>query len=287
MIDVAEDAVEPADTLALFVLRRAFIDDVLAHPAIDRSHRARSQRPLDVAEQNDAVVGSGVLGVMQIGLVEQNILALTPGVSLAVDEDPALARRLRHQQPEVVAQRAGIGIAVLHEAATGRQACEHRTLDVRNRIHKLNRLRTIGDRRRQRRFVPFQVKPLPPRAKERVETPVVVFVRGLDLALREQRQRFLADHLPIVAQHAEFGKRSLRQDRPVRHRREQIHQHIIGRHDGGMVSDLTPESKPDPAPQMHCDGRADERPDHKKLRRKKSHDGDHDDEFREPAMTAS
>src|SRR5665213_4635387 len=83
LVDGAEHPVEPADVLALFVLGRAFIDDVGRDPAIDRGHGAGAQRPLDVAEQDDAVVAGGVLGVVQIGLVEQDVAALGPVVAVS------------------------------------------------------------------------------------------------------------------------------------------------------------------------------------------------------------
>ncbi len=60
LIDLAEGAVDPADALALFVLGRALVDDVLTDPAVDGGHGLRLQRPLDVAEQDQPVVAGGV-----------------------------------------------------------------------------------------------------------------------------------------------------------------------------------------------------------------------------------
>jgi hypothetical protein len=54
--------------------------------------------------------------------------------------DPALVRVWRHE-PEVIAQRAGEGIAMRAELAAGRQHREHRAVHARNRIQKLDRLR--------------------------------------------------------------------------------------------------------------------------------------------------
>ena len=48
------------------------------------------QRPLDVAEQDDARDVGLVLGGVNEGLVEEHVLAVAPGVRLAVDEDPAI-----------------------------------------------------------------------------------------------------------------------------------------------------------------------------------------------------
>jgi len=171
----------------------------------------------------------------------------------------------------MIAQRAGIGIAVLHQPAAGRQVGEHCALDIGNGVQEFNRLRAIGERRRQRLVVPFQIEPLPPGSEERVEAPVVVLVRGLDLSLRKQMQRLLADRLPVVAQHIKPGDHTDLEDRPVRHRREQVHQHIVGRHDGGMVGHLPPETEPHLAAEMHGNRGGDESPDHKKLRREQTH----------------
>jgi len=57
-------------SLMIFLLTQRF----------DRGHGAGVQGAFDVAEQDDAVVAGGVLGVVQIGLVEQQALALVPVV---------------------------------------------------------------------------------------------------------------------------------------------------------------------------------------------------------------
>src|SRR5215813_14048222 len=90
VIDVAEDLVEHADPLAGLVLGGAFLDDAAADPAIDRGHGTVAQRPLDVAEQDDAGLVGGVLGVVAEGLVEQQIVAVAPGIGNAVHQDAAL-----------------------------------------------------------------------------------------------------------------------------------------------------------------------------------------------------
>ena len=48
-------------------------------------------RPLDVTEQDDARLVRGVFGVMQVGFVKQQILAVLPAIFVAVDKDSALA----------------------------------------------------------------------------------------------------------------------------------------------------------------------------------------------------
>ena len=58
-------------------------------------------------------------GAQKAPSIEQQTAALAPVMRFAIDEDPAFARRFRHQQSEVVAQRPGKGIAVLHQLAAG------------------------------------------------------------------------------------------------------------------------------------------------------------------------
>src|SRR5712671_562127 len=50
-VDPPEQLVEHADLLAFHVLGRGSLDDVVADPAVHRSHEAEFHRPLDVAEQ--------------------------------------------------------------------------------------------------------------------------------------------------------------------------------------------------------------------------------------------
>ena len=103
-------------------------------------------------------------------------------------------------RPEVIAQRAGEGIAMRAELAAGRQHGEHRAVHARDRIQELDRLRAQRARRRQKVVVPFQVKPLPAALEERVKAPVVVLRGGADKALVEQPHRLVADRLPILAE---------------------------------------------------------------------------------------
>src|SRR5215211_4387437 len=79
---------------------------------------ARVRSPLDIAEQDARLVG-GVLGVVDIGLVEQRILAVAPRIGNAVDHDAAPAGVSRRHQAEVVAQRSGDGVAMLHQRTPG------------------------------------------------------------------------------------------------------------------------------------------------------------------------
>ena len=119
--------------------------------------------------------------------------------SHAVDQDAALVR-IGRDQAEVIAQRAGKGIAMRAELAAGRQHREHRAMHRRDRIQELDRLRAQRARRRKKVVVPFQVKPLPAALEERIKAPVVVLGGGADKALVEQPHRLLADRLPVLAQ---------------------------------------------------------------------------------------
>ena len=114
-----------------------------------------------------------VLGVVDEGFVEDHALAVAPAVGLAVDLDVA-AVVIGRDQPEVVAQRAGVGVAVRVSSAAGRQRGEHRGADVRDLAQQLRRARTQALGRRVGVAVPLQVEALPARVEERVEAGVVV-----------------------------------------------------------------------------------------------------------------
>src|SRR5262245_30223001 len=76
--DVLEDAVEHADVLARHILRRGSLDHGAADGAVDCANDRVRQRPLDVAEQDDAGDVSAVLGSVDVGLVEHDGLAVLP-----------------------------------------------------------------------------------------------------------------------------------------------------------------------------------------------------------------
>jgi hypothetical protein len=82
--------------------------------------------------RNDAIVFGRVLGAMDERLVEHDRLAVAPAVAAAVDLDVAAIVARRHE-PEVVAQRARVRIAVLAKVRAGRELGEHRRLHGRNR----------------------------------------------------------------------------------------------------------------------------------------------------------
>src|SRR4051812_16870310 len=113
---------------------------------------------------------------MDESFVEHKTLAVAPDAFDAIDQDPALVR-IGRDQSEVIAQRAGKGIAMRAELAAGRQHGEYGAVDRRNRIQQLDRLRAQRARRRQEVVVPFQIEALPAALEERIETPVVVLRR--------------------------------------------------------------------------------------------------------------
>src|SRR5215831_1703665 len=84
------DAVEGTDLLVLDVLGRGAANDVARHPPVHGRHPARAQRPLDVAEEDDARDAGLVFRRVDERLVEENVLPVAPRVRLAVDEDPAI-----------------------------------------------------------------------------------------------------------------------------------------------------------------------------------------------------
>src|SRR5437763_1688675 len=75
VIGEAEDLVQDADVIPRHVLGLARADHGRFVPVIDGSHDAALQRPLDVAEQDDAHLIGLVLGPVNEGLVENDRLA--------------------------------------------------------------------------------------------------------------------------------------------------------------------------------------------------------------------
>ncbi len=282
------DAVEGADLLGLDVLGRGGADDVPRHPAVERRHPARSQRALDVAEQDDPRHVGLVLGGVNEGLVEEHVLAVAPGVRLAVDEDAAVVG-IRRDQPEVIAQRAGERIAVAVELAAGRQQREHRRVDRRQRLDQRHRFRAQRPRRRQRRAVPLEVEALPAFLEEGIEAEVVVAGGGANLSLAHQRERLVAHHLPVVAKRRELRQHRHVDERLRRHRREQVHEGVVRRHDRRVVLELPDQGVPDAAAKMHVQRGRDEHVHDDELRREQRPQGLRQDEllFRPPAGVQS
>src|ERR1043166_1316407 len=203
LVDLTEHLVDEADLLAFLVLRGGGLDQMLADPAIDRGHEAELHRPLDVAEQDDAIHVRAVFGGVDVGLVEHDGFAVAPHALLAIDDDEAVFG-VRRDQPEGIAQRSGERVAMRAELGTRRQHREHRAMHVRDRAHQRDRLRAELRRRRKRVLVPLEIKALPAALEERIEAQVVVVRRRLDAPLVEQVQRFFADGLPVVAQRREL-----------------------------------------------------------------------------------
>src|SRR5258708_35724926 len=103
LVELAEYLVEHADALAVDVLGRRCLDDVMADPAVDRGHEAELHRALNVAEQDDAVDVGCILGAVDEGLVEHEGLAVAPDAFDAVNQDTALVR-VRRDEAEMIAQ---------------------------------------------------------------------------------------------------------------------------------------------------------------------------------------
>src|ERR1043166_4014107 len=85
-IDERECLVNEADLFAIDVLRGRRLDDVMDDPAVHVGHEPGLERPLQVAEQDDAGLVGEILGGVDIGLVEQQVLAVAPAVRLAAAE---------------------------------------------------------------------------------------------------------------------------------------------------------------------------------------------------------
>ncbi len=135
---VAVDPVDRADRLGRHVLRGARLHDARAHHAVEPAHQARAQRPLDVAEQDHARDIGVVARPVDVGLVEHHRHAVAPHQPLAVDVDEARLR-VRRDQAEVIAQRAGERIAMGIQLRAGLEQREHRRLhraDPRQQRHR-------------------------------------------------------------------------------------------------------------------------------------------------------
>ena len=166
--------------------------------AVQRAHDARAQRPLDVAEEDYAGLVGEVLEAVDVGLVEDEVLAVAPRILVAVDEDATFVA-VRRDESQVVADRARERIAVLADFAARPDEREHRPVDGRDRLDERDRLRAERARRRQRRAVPLQVEPLPSLAEEAVEPEVVVLVGGADVAGVVEPHRLVANRPPVGA----------------------------------------------------------------------------------------
>ncbi|MNP40078.1 hypothetical protein D3C76_1336870 [compost metagenome] len=142
---------------------------------------------------------------MHIGFVEHHVFTITPGVALTVDEDAASVG-IGRRQSQVVTQRAGEWIAVRIEMTATRQQGKHRPLDIGNGAEQRHGLRAQQFGRGQGFVVPLEVEALPAFLEKGTESGIVVFFRSADVTLVKQVHRFVADNLPIVLEHVQFGK---------------------------------------------------------------------------------
>ena len=137
------------------------------------------------------------------------------------------------------------------ELSTRRQEREHRTVHRRQRFEQRDRLRTQRLRRRQRMAIPRQIEALPAFLEEGVEAHIVVAGRRANLAFAHESERLVAYDLPVLAELREFGQLLHVDERLRGHRREQIHQRVVRRHDRRMILELAHERVPHAAAQMH------------------------------------
>ena len=85
LVDVAEGLVDAAGLVVLGIGRAGGGHDVAREPVIESLRPARGHRPLDVAEQDDAVLLGLVLGVMDVGLIKHHGLTVFPIVAFAIN----------------------------------------------------------------------------------------------------------------------------------------------------------------------------------------------------------
>ncbi len=188
--------------------------------------------------------------VVDVGFIEHHPLAIAPALLHPVHHDVA-AIVVGRAQAQVQAQRTGEGIAVRAQFAARRQLREHRRTHIGNRFDQGHGLRAHRLGRRVRRAVPLQVEALPATAEERIEAGIVVAAGGGDLLRIAQRQRLVADHLPVLPQRLELRELLARvQERRGRHLREQIHDDVDRGHEAGVVQQLARPARADLAAVM-------------------------------------
>jgi len=248
----AIQTVDQADLITSEILGGGGAAEHTADRAVDSAQPTRPQWPFDIAKENDAIVRATIFGPMHKGFVKQHVLAIAPRIHLAINENPALVTVWR-DQPEVIAQRTGKRIAVRVQLRTGRKQGEHRGLDARHLPHQGDALRAQCLCRGQRFVVPLQVKTLPAFLEKRIEAGIVVLQRRLDMALVRQAQRFIADHLPVIAKDIELWKCAAIQIRSRRYRREQIQQRVDRRQHGRMIEQLSMKRQPHAAAQVYIE----------------------------------
>ncbi len=119
------------------------------------------------------------------------------------------------------------------------------------------------------RAVPLQVEAFPPRPEEGVEGEVVVLLRALDAILVVEVQRLCTDRAPVVAERGEVGQLRDIEVGLVRHRREQVGEDVVRRHEGRVVGQLAHEPEPLAPAVVHGDRARDDDPEHDHARRGK------------------
>jgi hypothetical protein len=110
-----------------------------------------------------------------------------------------------------------------------------------------------------RRVVPLQIETPPAGLEERVEADIEVIGRGGDLPRRVDRERLVADRLPVGAQRLEFRKPRRLDIRARLDWRQQIAPDVDRREKGRVIGQLTLEPEALCAAIEHID-RADDEP---------------------------
>ena len=134
-------------------------------------------------------------------------------------------------------------------------------------MHQCRRFRAQGHRRRQWIVVPFHIEALPSAPVKGVESEIVIFRSGANVAFVEELHRFLAHHLPVVGQLFQLREFLDVDVGPVGYGRKKIHQHVVRRHERRMVGELTIKAMPDAPAIVDIHRRRDERVEDEELRR--------------------
>ena len=164
-------------------------------------------------------------------------------------------------QAQVVAQGAGVGVAVGIELSTRWKLREHGGLDAGNLLQQGDGPGAQARRRGHVLPVPLEVEALPAVLEEGVEARVVVLLGSLDGLEVLQRQGFVPDLLPAGGDLFQLRKIMHRQVGLGRHLGGDVEEDVDGRHQRRMVEQLSPEAVAGLSPEMHPDDRRKEERD--------------------------
>lgn len=99
LVNIAKRPVNPAGAIADIVGRRSGAHQMASQPVVNFLRPAVAHRPFNIAEQNQAILTTGIFRIVDIGLVKQHAFSIAPTVTLAIHLDKAavIVRRCQAQ----------------------------------------------------------------------------------------------------------------------------------------------------------------------------------------------